>query len=462
MTETCPDAVATAAAIRDRRTTAESAVAAALDRIGVRDGAINAFTSLRRDAALEEARALDRRNPEAANAGPLMGVPFAVKNLFDVAGVVTLAGSKLYAGNPPAERDAAAVARLRSAGAVLAGALNMDEFAYGFTTENSHYGPTRNPRDAARIAGGSSGGSAASVAAGMVPVSLGTDTNGSVRVPAALCGVLGFKPTFGRISRAGTVPLASSFDHVGLFARTVRDIAAVYDALQGADAEDPACTDRPAAPCRGALDDGIEGFRIAVADGHFATGGSPQAFAAVAAAAHALGAARRVSVPEAERALNASLLITSCEAAAYHLDALRQNPDQLDASVRNRLTAAALVPASWHQTARRFRRRFRTGVSALFQEVDLVLAPTTPFAAPFIGQHAVEIDGQEVSVRATLGRFTAPVSFIGLPALSVPVGGVADLPLGVQLIAAPWREEVILRAARVLEAKGVCAAPVAV
>ena len=239
------------AAVASRRASARAVVAAALERIDKRDTAFNCFTTVLGDSALAEAERIDQAIARGGDAGPLAGVPCAVKNLFDVAGVTTLAGSRIYRERPPAERDAAAVAALRRAGAVLVGCLNMDEYAFGFTTENTHYGPTRNPHDLTRIAGGSSGGSAAAVAAGLVPLSLGSDTNGSIRVPASLCGVFGLKPTYGRVSRAGVVLFAGSLDHVGPFARSVRDLAVAFDALQGPDPADPVCAERPAEPCAG-------------------------------------------------------------------------------------------------------------------------------------------------------------------------------------------------------------------
>ncbi|MGH7355151.1 MAG: amidase family protein, partial [Candidatus Rokuibacteriota bacterium] len=269
MSDGATSALAIAAAVRAGTMRARDVVAAALDRIAAR-ATLNAFTRVLGDAALADADAVDRRLATGGDPGPLAGVPFAVKNLFDIAGLPTLAGSKINAGLPPAARDATAVARLRAAGAVLVGALNMDEYAYGFSTENTHYGPTRNPHDPTRIAGGSSGGSAAAVAAGLVPLALGTDTNGSIRVPGALCGVFALKPTFGRVSRAGVVPLAWSFDHAGPFARHVADLAAAFDAIQGPDARDPVCVTRPPAPCTVELARGVEGLRIAVAGGHFA------------------------------------------------------------------------------------------------------------------------------------------------------------------------------------------------
>lgn len=429
---------------------AETAIGDALERIAARDGALNCFTAVFRDEALAAARALDRQGGD----GPLAGAAFAVKDLFDVAGRTTRAGSKIRADDPPAAQDATAVARLRQAGAVLVGATNMDEFAYGFTTENAHYGDTRNPLDEGRTAGGSSGGSAAAVAAGLVRLGLGSDTNGSARVPAAFCGIYGFKPTYGRISRAGAAPLAWSFDHVGILAGTARDAAMAFDAVQGPDPRDPVCADRPAAPVLPLLDRGVDGLRLAVADGHFSTGGTPGMFEAVERAAAALGADRRAAVPEAARAVAASLLITSAEGAALHIDEIRGRAADFDPHTRDRWIASALIPSVWHQEAQRFRRRFRDLVAGLFERIDLLLTPTTPFPAPRRGQSRIEIEGQEVPVRAALGRYTAPFSFIGLPAISAPVDVGGPLPAGVQLVGAPGRDDLVLRAAAALEASG--------
>jgi aspartyl-tRNA(Asn)/glutamyl-tRNA(Gln) amidotransferase subunit A len=354
------------------------------------------------------------------------------------------------------------VARLRAAGAILVGVLNMDEYAYGFTTENSHYGPTHNPHDPSRIAGGSSGGSAAAVAAGLVPLTLGTDTNGSIRVPAAFTGVFGLKPTFGRLSRAGVVPLAWSLDHVGPFARTVGDLAAAFDALQGADEADPVCTTRPPAPVSGHLGHGIAGLRLATAGGYFARLASDGALAALATVAKALGVAQEVLLPEAHRARAAAQVITACEGSASHLSDLRTRAAHFDPMTRERFLAGALLPAAHYVTAQRFRAWYRARVAELFREVDVVLAPTTPWPAPPIGAPRTStIDGVEVLTRSHNGLFTQPLSFIGLPVMSVPVARVGPLPLGVQLIAAPFREAALFRVAAQLEAEGMIAAPVA-
>ena len=473
------DAVATAAAVKSGKITATVAVSAALERIAVADRAFNCFTNVMVDRALADAEKIDNAIANNENPGPLAGVPFAVKNLFDIGGITTLAGSKINADNPPAERDAAAVARLRQAGAVLVGTLNMDEYAYGFVTENSHYGATRNPRDTARIAGGSSGGSAAAVAAGLVPITLGSDTNGSIRVPAALCGVFGFKPTYGRLSRAGTCLFSSSLDCVGPIGRSIRDIAMLYDIMQGPDADDPVCTPRPSELCSPQLNQGIEGLRIAVADGYFATGAQSEALDAVEIVAQALtnvlkcgnetvkttnppkiGGLGTVSIPESDRARAAAFIITACEGASLHFDNLRSRPQDFDPATRDRFLAGALIPAAWYLQAQRFRQWYRDRVREIFQHTDIILAPATPIAAPLIGVEKMVIAGQEILVRPNLGLFTQPLSFIGLPVLCVPVQRPGALPLGVQIIGAPYSEAVILRVAAVLEAQGIVSAEI--
>lgn len=425
-----------------------SQVAADLARIERHDGTINAYTAV----------LADRAHADAAQAGgPLAGMTFAAKNLFDIEGLTTLAGSIIEADKPPAAADAPMVARMRAAGAVLLGATNMDEYAYGFTTENSHYGPTRNPHDPSRISGGSSGGSAAAVAAGMARVSLGSDTNGSIRVPAALCGIYGLKPTFGRLSRRGTFPFVHSLDHVGPFARTVADLAAVYDVLQGPDALDPACAGRPVEPVSALLTDHTP-LRAASLGGFFQRAGAPEVIDGLAAVAKALDAAETVELQNALAARSAAFCLTAAEGGTLHLDNLRKRPGDFDPATRNRLIAGAMLPAPVLAKAQRLRRQFLDQAMALLARFDVLLAPATPFAAQPIGQSHIELDGQSVLVRAHAGLYAQPVSFIGLPVLVVPVIKPGALPVGVQLIAAPWREEILFKAAARLEALGVCGA----
>lgn len=453
-----------AAAIRNGGTTAQAVVQATLADIHQRDPRLNCFTTVLADSAQAAAADIDRKLNAGAPLGPLAGVPFAVKNLFDIEGTTTLAGSKISRDNPAARQDATAVARLKAAGAICIGALNMDEYAYGFVTINEHYGTTPNPQDSSRISGGSSGGSAAAVAAGLVPLSLGSDTNGSIRVPAALCGCYGLKPTYGRLSRAGAYLFSSSLDHVGPFARSVQDLALAFEALQGADDRDPICTDRPPAILN--LSGEIADLRIAVATGYFTQAMTPAVAAALGQVAAALKVTRSITLPESDRARAAAYIITASEGSQLHLQRLQTRLQDFDGATRDRFLAGALIPSAWYLQAQRFRRWYRDQVRELFQTLDLVLAPTTPCQAPRIDQTTLEIDGESVLVRPHLGLYTQPLSFIGLPVLSVPVrlpgelsGELSgELPVGVQLIARPYDEATLFRAAAALERQGVAMA----
>jgi AtzE family amidohydrolase len=451
---------AIAEGVRAGHFSAEAVIAASQNVIARRDPVLNCFTSLYGEAALQEARALDARIAAGEAPGPIAGVPFGVKNLFDVAGYVTLAGSRINQKNPPAKTDATLVARLRRAGAIPVGAQNMDEYAYGFTTENAHYGTTHNPHDTARIAGGSSGGSAAAVAAGMTPVNLGSDTNGSIRVPASFCGVFGLKPTFGRLPRTGTYPFVSDLDHLGLFTRSAADLALVYDALQGPDPADPFCAQRPVEPVLPALDRPGR-LRVAVLGDWFQEGAGPEALAALKQIAEALGSGATVSLPEAGRARAAAFCLTAAEGAALHLADLRARPGDFDPGTRDRLLAGALLPSAVLIQAQRLRRWFQAQAAELFRRFDLLLAPATPCVAPFIGQAMLRLGDREVLARPNIGLYTQPISFIGLPVVAVPVHPSGSLPIAVQLIAQPWREDTALRAASMLERAGVVGARIA-
>ncbi len=457
------NAVAIAEAVRAGETSARATVQASLQAIEATEPQVNAFTAVLAERALKRADAVDASSRRARM--KLAGVPFAVKNLFDVAGLPTLAGSKIEATRPPAARDAVLVRRLEAEGAVLVGALNMDEYAYGFTTENTHYGPTRNPHDGTRISGGSSGGSAAAVAAGQVPLTLGSDTNGSIRVPSSLCGTYGLKPTFGRLPRSGSYPFVASLDHLGPFARTVADLALAYDVLQGPDEADPACAQRDIEHVLPQLGQGAAGLRVGVLGGWFREMAQPEALAAVDRVAAALGTTRLIEWPEVARARAAAFVISAGEGGALHLDDLRTRAHEFDPMTRDRFLANALVPAAWVMRAQRVRHWFARRVAKSFETVDVVIAPATPCVAPPIGTEWIELAGQKLPARPSLGLLTQPVSCIGLPVVTVPLWGLnpqaPHLPIGVQLIAAPWREDRALRVAAALEAEGVCSAPVA-
>jgi AtzE family amidohydrolase len=439
--------------VRTGSATAVEIARDALDRIDGCNPTINAFTAVCHERALAEAALVDAARAAGRDPGPLAGVPYAVKNLFDVAGLRTVAGSRIDAGRPPAARCAVLVERLASAGAVCMGVLNMDEYAFGFSTQNTHYGPTRNPHAVDRVAGGSSGGSAAAVSARMVPLTLGSDTNGSIRVPAALCGVFGLKPTYGRLSRTGARLFAASLDHMGPLARSVGDIAAAYDALQGPDETDPACAGRPIEPVSPQLALGLDGIRIAVADG-FAALALPESMAAVDAIASALGVRRRVQLPEVARARAAAMIVTAAEGAELHFSDLATRASEFDPNTRALFLAGVFVPASWFIRAQRFRSWYCEQVWRLFRDVDVLLAPATPYPAFRIGDEQVELEGVRVNASAHLGVFTQPLSFAGLPTLAAPVASRKHLPLGVQLFAAPWREDLVLRVAAAAEASG--------
>jgi aspartyl-tRNA(Asn)/glutamyl-tRNA(Gln) amidotransferase subunit A len=453
-----PDATTIAADVAAGRTSALSVTRAALAAITAGNPALNAFTAVTAERALARAAAIDADIAAGQPVGPLAGVPFAVKNLFDIEGLITRAGAALTATDPPAARDASLVRKLEAAGAVLVGALNMGEFAYDFTGENAHDGACHNPHDLARMSGGSSSGSAAAVAGGLVPIALCSDTNGSIRVPAALCGIFGLKPTYGRLSRAGSYPFVASLDHLGPVARSVRDLALAYDAMQGADADDPAQTPRPVEAVSGLIGRGGAGLRVAVAGGYFRTGASPECLAAVDAAARALGAVEMVEFPHVAHARASAYLITASEGASFHLERLRASPAGFDPDTRDRFLAGAMLPAAFVQRAQRMRRWFGEQCNDIFQRFDVVLFPATPCPAPLIGQKTIMLGAQEVPLRANLGVYTQPLSFVGLPVALAPVFTPGGLPVGVQIAARPWREDVVLRVAAALEAAGVAKA----
>jgi len=447
-----------ASAVAGGRMSALAATEAALARIKQHDTILNSFTDVTADRACAKARAIDADIAAGKKVGPLAGVPFAVKNLFDVAGVVTRAGSKINRDLAPARRDATLIERMEAAGAVLVGALNMGEYAYDFTGENIHDGPSRNPHDTTRMTGGSSGGSGSAVGGALVPIALGSDTNGSIRVPSSFCGIFGLKPTYGRLSRARSFPFVASLDHLGPLARSVTDLALAYDVMQGPDADDGACTTRGVEQVAPLLGESISGLRVAIAGGHFQKNVFPEAVEAVSRVAKALGAIAVVDIPEASRARAAAYVITTTEGASLHLDRLRKRPNDFDPAVRDRLIAGAMVPAPLVDRAQKFRRWYRAQLAEIFKSVDVLLAPATPCTAPKLGQVNFTLDGVELPVRANIGIHTQPISFIGLPVVAVPVP-LEPLPIGVQIIAAPWREDIALRVAHALEKMGVVSAP---
>lgn len=437
------DAIAIAHAIRHGKVSALSVTERALDEIAQYDGRYHSFTMVTASRALQEAAAIDAARQRGESLPPLAGVPYAVKNLFDIAGLTTLAGAKINQGYPPAHTDAHLVTAMQRAGAVLLGALNMDEYAYGFTTENHHFGASRNPHDPARSAGGSSGGSAAAVAAGFVPLTLGSDTNGSVRVPSSMCGLFGLKPTYGSLSLQGMFPFVHSFDHAGIFARSAADLSLCFEVLHG----------KPLPP-----NHALPG-RFARLGGYFEQGDN-QSHDAVTAVCAALQVSRTVELPEVARARSAAYLITASEGGNRHLERLRTKGADFDPLVFPRLAAGTLVPATWYVQAQRLRRWFFEQAMQLFADHDVVIAPATPCCAQPLGQEEMVIQGHRMLLRPNMGMFTQPISFIGLPVVAVPVHLPGQLPIAVQLIGAPGREAALLQVAQHLQALSVCQSPV--
>lgn len=422
-------ATAIAAAVRSGEVSAASVAAQTLDSLRG-DGHV-AVTRVLAERALAEAAAVDARIALGEDAGPLAGVPYAVKDLFDVVGLPTTAGSAARTKGRSAMADAAAVQRLQAAGAVLCATVNMDAFAYGFATVNADYGTTRNPHDPARLAGGSSGGSAAVVAAGLVPLALGSDTNGSVRVPASLCGLYGLRPTRGDLPVAGTFPFAESFDEIGPFAATLDDLALVWQVLRG-----------------GALLPSADAPRIARLGGRFRENADPAQLAAIDAIALD---APLLDLPDVARARSAAFVITAYEGGRLHRDVLKADPFSYDPAVRDRLIAGTLLPDALYERALAFRAEYVAHIEALTADYDVLLAPSAPCVAPLIEQPTILIDGEPSPARANLGIHTQPITFTGLPVLAVPLKRPGVLPLGLQLIGKPGKEGALLRLAAEFE-----------
>ena len=454
------DAAVMAAAVASGEATARELLQSSLEQIESTDRRVNAFTDKTLSRAYAEADAVDARHARGDVQGPLAGVPYAVKNLFDIDGLVTRAGSKINRSHAAATSDAFLVQQLKAAGAVLVGALNMDEYAYGFTTENSHDGACHNPHDLSRIAGGSSGGSGTAVAAGQVPLALGSDTNGSIRVPASLCGVWGLKPTFGRLSRRGTYPFVHSLDHLGPLASTLAGLALTYDVLQSPDRLDPGCHALQVQPVVPALHKpgcGAHHLRVGVLGGYFSDHASPQAREVVAMAAAKLGARDEVIWPDAMLARAAAFIITASEGGSLHLNDLKTRADDFEPLSVDRFIAGALQPADWALRAQRYRRIYRDKINALFKDWDVLLTAATPVSAPVIGTEWLDINGVRLPCRAAMGLLTQPISFAGCPVVTAPMwpSETSGMPIGVQIIAAPWREDLAFSAAQILSDAGV-------
>lgn len=420
-----------------------------LERIAALNPQLNAFITLTSDQALAQAGQADQELSQGCVRGPLHGIPLALKDLFETAGILTTGGASFWRENIP-EQDAFAVTRLQQSGAVILGKLNMHEIALGVTSANPHYGTCHNPWDLQHSPGGSSGGSAAAVASGLCMGALGTDSGGSIRIPASLCGVVGLKPTYGRVSLRGVIPLSWSSDHAGPLARTVQDAALLYQAIAGYDPYDPASQNIAIDDPLAELDGGIHGWRVALLDDPFLEVADPEVLSAVRTAAFQLrdlGAeVTEVAIPELHQAARANGQIVLCEAAAFHRQRLQEYPAGFGDDVRRRLETGAATPLQDYVQARHSQAALRRKLEMFFEEFDLLCLPATPVTAPLIsGPDAVE-------QARLLTRFTAPFNLTGLPAIVLPCGmSSAGLPVGLQLVARPWAESALLRAAQAYE-----------
>ncbi len=435
-----------------RKVGAVEVTQAFLDRIERIDPRLNTYITVTAEAALRQARQLDRRRGAQ---GSLHGVPLGLKDLCATKGIRTTAGSKILSDWVP-RTDATVVERCRNAGAVVLGKLNMHEFAFGVTTNNPHFGATHNPWDLERIPGGSSGGSGAAVAASLCAGALGTDTGGSIRIPASLCGVVGLKPTYGRVSRHGIVPLSWSLDHVGPLAKTVEDAALLLQVLAGADPRDATCSTRAVPNYRTALRRSPKGMRLGIPREHFfdvLDAEVRSAFDAAVATLKRLGLrTRAVSIPSLPQTQSAEVAIMAAEATTYHAHNLRLRGDDFGADVRLPLELGRMIPATTFLAAQRLRARLAAECAAAFEQADVLLVPSTPIAAPHIDEQMVEVDGAPFDISMLLSRNMMPFNLTGLPAIALPCGrSRSGLPLALQLVGRSFDEAAILRVAHAYE-----------
>jgi aspartyl-tRNA(Asn)/glutamyl-tRNA(Gln) amidotransferase subunit A len=439
--------------LRSKKISPVDLVEAALARIERLNPRLNAFLTVTAEAARQSARRAEREILKRRYRGPLHGIPLSLKDNIWTRGVRTTAGSKILADFVP-EADATVARKLFRAGAILIGKTMLHEFAYGITSENPHYGPVRNPWALERVSGGSSGGSAAALASGIGFVSVGTDTGGSIRIPAALCGIVGLKPTFGRVSSYGVVPLARSLDHTGPLARTVADAAIMLRVIAGRDPLDPTAAAKPVPDYRGSLRGGLRSVRLGWPREYFFERVDAEVKKAIEAAANQfekLGAAiEEISLPNVSASDEPSTQIALAEANSYHELAgfFPARAAEYGEDVRKRLEMGRSVRAVDYLAALEARKKVVADFEAAFVRVDAILAPTVPVPAPPLGEKIVKIGDEEESVRSALIRMNRPGNLAGLPAISIPCGFTRDgLPIGLQLMGRAWDEARLLRIA---------------
>lgn len=441
--------------IRERSLSPVELTRAHLERIEKLDSGLNSFITIFWDGALAAAQRAEQEIAVGQYRGPLHGIPLALKDLVYTRGARTTGGSKVLAAFVPDE-DATIVQRLWGAGAVILGKTGMNEFAYGPTGENAHYGSVHNPWDRDRMTGGSSSGSGAAVAAGLAAGAIGSDTGGSIRIPASLCGIVGIKPTYGRVSRRGVLALAWSLDHVGPMTRSVEDCALLLNVLAGHDPRDPASAAVPVPDYTRRLRDGVRGLRIGVVRDYFFQRLDPEVRSAVEAAIPVMEQAgaqiEEVALPLAHQSSFISSPIIQSEASAYHLPFLRTRADEYSPEVRLRLLNGLAVTGTTYANGQRARALMTEQALALFERVDLLLIPMEPVPAPRLGEESITLDGRTESVGNALTRLARPFNLTGFPAISVPCGfTAAGLPIGLQIAGRPWDEATVLRAAYAYE-----------
>ncbi|CAI3937376.1 AtzE family amidohydrolase [Commensalibacter communis] len=432
--------------IRSGHYSAHDIVTHYLNLIQKTNSSIKSVTRILEERALKAAHHIDSLIASGKDPGPLAGVPFGVKDLFDLEGEITTSGSQVFNHEKPASKDAAVIQSLCEAGAIPIATLNMDEFAYGFITDNSYYGITRNPHDTSRFAGGSSGGSAASVAAGILPFSLGSDTNGSIRIPAALCGVWGIRPTYNSMPMQGVYPLSESCDTVGPFCQNSTDLKIICDVMAGT--------------FNSSVNTLSLNLKVAQLGGWFERDVNPEILKVIQDIMVLFQSDKKIELQYVEQARIASYLMTASEGGALHLPILRKYPLKYDPDTRDRLIAGAMLPASSYLQAKKIEQWFKIYINTLFKEYDLLIAPTTGDIAPKIDDPVVTVEGKSVSAYTNIGIYTQSLSLTGCPILSVPITRDGNLPFGLQIMAKPFQEHLLFEVGAMLEQKGIAKASI--
>jgi aspartyl-tRNA(Asn)/glutamyl-tRNA(Gln) amidotransferase subunit A len=445
-------------ALRGKRVSSVELTTAALARLDRLNAGLRAFITVTAEYALRQAQQADADLATGRDRGPLHGIPMAVKDLFHMRGIPTTAGSKVFENFVPGF-NAAVVDKLESAGAVMLGKLNLHELAYGITSANPHFGAVRNPWNPECSPGGSSGGSGAAVAAQIVYAAMGSDTGGSIRIPASFCGTVGLKPTYGRVSRYGSHPLGYSLDHVGPLTRSVRDAALVLNAIAGHDRRDDASSPRPTVDYVPEEGCSIRGLRIGFPENFFFDRLDPDVESAVRGAiarAESLGAViKPLQVPDVA-ALNAVARVILLSEASAVMEPYLENRGHFGADVLALLDQGRLVAATDYVQAQRLRRRFLGEFNRLWKQVDCLFCPTTPNTAPRIGDTTVRLGGRDEDVRLATTRLVRGINALGYPALSIPCGLSGDgIPIGLQIVGQPFEEATVLRIGAALEDGGV-------